>query len=113
MAVKRKRPSVKRKSTAVKRRRPAVKRKRTMAVKRRRKNPLVYDNAGKLVGNFKRKSAKFAARVVGGTVGKPKPKANPIPRGKALAFRTKAAAKKYARLHPVKGRRYSIKKVGR
>jgi len=38
---------------------------------------------------------------------------NPIPRGKALAFKTKADAKKWAREHRVKGYRTSIRKAAR
>lgn len=80
-----------------------------MAAKRKRNSKTVYDGAGKKVGKFARKTAKLIARVVGGTVGRPK--VNPIPRGKALAFRTKAAAKKWARMHGLK--RYSIRKAPR
>jgi hypothetical protein len=74
-------------------------------------NPHVYDSAGKHIGKFKRKAAKIVARVTGGSVGKPKK--NPIPRGKALAFQTKAAAKKWVREHRVKGYRASIRKAAR
>jgi hypothetical protein len=132
-----------------------------------RRNPHVYDSAGKYIGKFKRKAAKIAARVVGGTVGK-RPKKNPqrtpsyerwavmsrtqgdvekpytisehsskkaalaakrkvssakrpyiqrlsnpirIPRGKALAFTTKAAAKKWVREHRCKGYRSLIRQA--
>jgi len=71
----------------------------------------VYDSAGKDMGKFSRKAAKIVARVVGGSVGKPKK--NPIPRGKALAFKTKAAANKWVKTHRVKGYRTSIKKATR
>ena len=78
--------------------------------KRSTANPTVYDSAGKLIGKFSRKAAKLVARAVDGTVGKPK-KMNPIPKGKALAFRTRAAAQKWARSHGLK--RYSIRKAPR
>jgi hypothetical protein len=89
------------------------KRKRTT---KRRANPKsVYDGAGKLVGRFSRKSAKAIARVVGGTVGKPK--VNPrkktyLPvRGGQVLFKSRAAAVRYAKAHGAK--RYSVKKLAR
>lgn len=72
-------------------------------------NPHVYDSAGKYVGKFKRKAAKIVARVVEGTVGKPK--SNPIPRGQALAFKTKTDAKKFIKKHRVKGYRFNLKQA--
>ncbi len=85
----------------------AKKRKR---VTKRRVNPkAVYDGAGKFVGKFSRKSAKMIARVVGGTVGKPK--VNPCKKNGPLLFKSRAAAVKYARTHGAK--RYSVKKLQR
>jgi hypothetical protein len=69
---------------------------RTKQVKR--KNPTVYDSAGKAVGKFRRKAAKIVARVVGGTVGKPKPLKNPVTK----RFKTKAAMLEYAATHGYK-----------
>jgi hypothetical protein len=84
---------------------PAKKRKRTT-----RSNPkAVYDGAGKLVGKFSRKSAKMIARVVGGTVGKPK--VNPCKKNGPLLFKSRAAAVKYAKTHGAK--RFSVKKLQR
>ena len=58
-------------------------------------NPTVYDSAGKAVGKFKRKAAKIVARLMGGTVGKPKPMTNP----RTMRFKTKAAMMNYAAAH--------------
>jgi hypothetical protein len=90
----------------------AKKRKRTV---KRRNSQTVYDGAGKLVGRFSRKTAKMVARVVRGTVGKPK--VNPrkktyLPvRGGQVLFKSRAAAVKYAKAHGAK--RYSVKKLAR
>jgi hypothetical protein len=85
---------------------PEKKRKRTT---RRANSKTVYDGAGKLVGKFSRKSAKMIARVVGGTVGKPK--INPRKKNGPLLFKSRAAAVKYARTHGAK--RFSVKKLAR
>jgi hypothetical protein len=78
--------------------------------KKRRANPnRVYDGQGKFfVKASSRGAAKTIARVIGGTVGKPK--SNPKKKG-ALIFRTKTAAKKYAKNHGLT--RFSLKKVAR
>lgn len=84
----------------------AKKRKR---ITKRRNSKTVYDGAGKLVGRFSRKTAAMVARVVGGTVGKPK--MNPRKRSGQLLFKSRAAAVKYAKSHGAK--RYSVKKLAR